>query len=194
MQVHPWLIASWPILEREIGRTEEIVSGLTHLGTTVAAECDDFGRLLGHTIWGGGDSGVGVAWDWVEAIEGVFALSDPMGVVSNVGYVDERGRPVADMVSAVQLNCITYSLPWQAEVAKATSMLRVAGSRSDGERPPSRPGARDKSGAPRMRNVLEDSAFRLSSAPGVAAETFSEERSRQSNNSRPPPRAPFVVA
>ena len=159
MQIHPWLIASWPIIERQIGRTEETVADLTHLGTTVAAECDDFGRLLGHTIWGASASGIGVAWDWVEAMEGVFALSDPMGVVSNIGYVDEVGRPVADLISAVQLNRITYSLPWQAEVAKATSILRLSGPCSDGERPPSRLTPRRKSGAPRIRNVLEDSAF-----------------------------------
>lgn len=159
MQIHPWVIASWPIIERAIDPTEEIVSDLTHLGTTVSPECDDFGRLLGHTIWGGTASRIGIAWDWVEALEGVFALSDPMSVVSNIGYFDKTGALVPYFAAAVQLNRITHSLPWQAEVAKATSILRLAGGRGDGETQPTTHRRRSKGDAPRIRSVLEDSAF-----------------------------------
>ena len=41
----------------------EIASDLHHLGTTVSADCDDYGRLLGHTIWGGLDED-GRLWGW----------------------------------------------------------------------------------------------------------------------------------
>ncbi len=104
----------------------EIASDLHHLGTTVSADCDDFGRLLGHTIWGGGESRIGIAWDWVEAMDGVFAISDPMGVVSNIGFVDKTGASLPDFMAAVQLNHITHALPWQAEVADATRRVRAA--------------------------------------------------------------------
>ncbi|MEO8835368.1 MAG: hypothetical protein ABI364_01365 [Caldimonas sp.] len=158
MQVHPWVIASWPIIERTTEPIDEIVSDLTHLGTTVSAERDDFGRLLGHTIWGGTASRIGIAWDWVEALEGVFALSDPMGVVSNIGYVDQTGALVPDFAAAVRLNRITHSLPWQAEVAKATSIMRRTGPRSDGEAALV-PQRRSGGGASRVRIVVEGSAF-----------------------------------
>jgi hypothetical protein len=125
-QLQPWMIAAWPIIERTIEPAMEIASDLHHLGTTVSADCDDYGRLLGHTIWGGADSGIGIAWDWVEAMDGVFAMSDPMGVVSNIGFVDNSGASLPDFMAAVQLNHITHELPWQAEVAEATRRVRAA--------------------------------------------------------------------
>jgi hypothetical protein len=120
------MIASWPIIERTVDAGTEIATDLHHLGTTVSADCDDYGRLLGHTIWGGTDSGIGLAWDWVEALDGVFAMSDPMGVVSNIGFIDKSGADVPDFMAAVQLNQITHSLPWQSQVAEATRRLRAA--------------------------------------------------------------------
>jgi hypothetical protein len=120
------MIAAWPIIERTVDPAIEIASDLHHLGTTVSADCDDYGRLLGHTIWGGAESQIGIAWDWVEALEGVFAMSDPMGVVSNIGFVDKSGASLPDFMAAVQLNQITHSLPWQSQVAEATRRLRAA--------------------------------------------------------------------
>ena len=125
MQLHPWIIASWPIIERTVAPAPEIADNLQHLGTTVSADCDDYGRLQGHTIWGGSDSGIGIAWDWIEALDGIFAMSDPMAVVSNIGFVDKAGASIPDFVAAVQLNRITHELPWQAEVANATRGLRA---------------------------------------------------------------------
>src|ERR1035438_7934299 len=107
MQLQPWFIASWPIIERSSDSTAELSPSLEHLGTTVSADCDEFGRLCGNTIWGAEDLGIGLAWDWTEACDGVFALSDPMGVVSNIGFVDETGASVTEIRSAVQLNRIT---------------------------------------------------------------------------------------
>ena len=118
------MIAAWPIIERTVDPAAEIATDLHHLGTTVSADCDDYGRLLGHTIWGGSASGIGIAWDWVEALDGVFAMADPMGVVSNIGFVDKTGSSIPDFMAAVQLNQITHSLPWQAEVVAATRRLR----------------------------------------------------------------------
>ncbi len=125
MQLHPWMIASWPIIERVVNPTIEIAHEFKHLGTSVSADYDDFGRLLGHTFWGISDSAVGIAWDWVEATDSVFAMLDPMGVVSNIGFVDAAGMGVPDFIAAVQLNRITHALPWQPHVSSATSALRA---------------------------------------------------------------------
>lgn len=126
MQLQPWLIASWPIIQRPCNEVLEATAALQHLGTTVSGDCDEFGRLLGNTIWGAADLRVGLAWDWTEAHDGVFALSDPMGVVSNIGFVDEVGESLPDRLSAVHLNRIAHGLPWQAEVAKATQAVRAS--------------------------------------------------------------------
>jgi hypothetical protein len=125
-QLQPWMIAAWPIIERTVDPAMGFASDLHHLGTTVSADCDDYGRLVGHTIWGGVASGIGIAWDWVEAIDGVFAMADPMGVVSNIGFIDRTGESIPEFMAAVQLNHITHALPWQAEVAEATRCVRVA--------------------------------------------------------------------
>lgn len=123
-QLHPWMIASWPIIERSVDCSPEIISSLRHLGTAVSSDCDDYGRLMGHTMWGGIDSGVGIAWDWIETLDGVFALSDPMGIVTNILFTDESGTGLSELLTAVQLNNITHELPWQPEVGNITIQRR----------------------------------------------------------------------
>lgn len=126
MQLHPWVISSWPIIEHRATLAPTIANALQHLGTVVSGDCDEYGRLLGHTIWGAEDLSIGVAWDWTEALDGVFTLSDPMGVISNIGFVDDTGASIPESSTAVQLNRITHALAWQAEVSKATRGLRAA--------------------------------------------------------------------
>ena len=125
MQLQPWIIASWPIIEHPSDSATELAGHVQHLGTTVSADCDEYGRICGHTIWGATHSGVGIAWDWIEAHDGVFALADPMGVVSNIEFVDEAGNEVSDLMSTLQLNRITHELSWQEEVSKVTCSLRA---------------------------------------------------------------------
>lgn len=152
------MIAAWPIIERTVDPATEIATDLHHLGTTVSADCDDYGRLLGHTIWGGTDSGIGIAWDWVEALDGVFAMSDPMGVVSNIGFVDKSGSSIPEFMAAVQLNHITHALPWQAEVAEATRRVRAAQPWFERVRS-SRSRARSMPDYPLRGNVARDSGL-----------------------------------
>lgn len=153
------MIAAWPIIERTVDPATEIATDLHHLGTTVSADCDDYGRLLGHTIWGGADSGIGIAWDWVEALDGVFAMSDPMGVVSNLGFVDKSGSSIPEFMAAVQLNHITHALPWQAEVAEATRRVRAAQPWFERVRS-SRSRARSMADYPLRGHVARDSGLR----------------------------------
>ena len=135
MQLQPWLISSWPSVCWPNVEVLAIVGELHHLGTVVSEDCDDYGRLLGHTIWGTRNEDVGVAWDWTETMNGIFALSDPMGVVSNIEFVDEEGVAIPG-ASVVQLNRITHSLRWQDEVANATQGQRTLASRASRIKPP----------------------------------------------------------
>ena len=137
MNVQPWKISSWPIIERATADAHAIATDLRHLGTVVSDDCDEFGRLLGHTIWGDVSSGtIGVAWDWTETLDGVFALSDPMAVISNIDFVDTRGVSIDETILAVRLNQITHSLPWQDEVSRATMQQRESAPWSTRLRPP----------------------------------------------------------
>jgi hypothetical protein len=137
MNIQPWQISSWPIIERATADARAIALDLHHLGTVVSDDCDEFGRLLGHTIWGNGTSGrIGVAWDWTETLDGVFALSDPMAVISNIDFIDTRGVSIDETALAVRLTQITHSLAWQAEVSKATREQRQREPWSTRLRPP----------------------------------------------------------
>ncbi|MEO6363062.1 MAG: hypothetical protein ABIO71_07515 [Caldimonas sp.] len=129
MTLEPWLIASWPIIDRPCSSDTELASGLLHLGTTVSGDRDDFGRLFGNTIWGTPEADIGIAWDWTEAHDGVFAVSDPMGIVSNVNFIDDSGEALCELKAAVSLNRIAHSLSWQGEVAEATRALRTSSPR-----------------------------------------------------------------
>ena len=126
MQIYPWIIASWPIIERPSELAAELAVELRHLGTTVSEDCDEYGRFLGHTIWGADGLEIGIAWDWVEAHDGVFAMSDPMGIVSNIRFLDREDRVIPEFMSAVQLNRIAHELSWQSEVAHVTCGVRAA--------------------------------------------------------------------
>jgi hypothetical protein len=126
MQLQPWTIASWPIIRRSSQAESAIAAELQHLGTVVSGDRDEFGRLLGHTIWGAADLQIGLAWDWTETLDGVYAMSDPMHVSSNIYFVDTGGVVLREALTAVCLNRITHALPWQLEVSKATSATPIS--------------------------------------------------------------------
>ncbi|HUP07743.1 MAG TPA: hypothetical protein VMU47_11360 [Caldimonas sp.] len=56
-------------------------------------------------------------------------MADPLGVISNLRFVNETGEPLDQRESAIRLHQIVHSLPWQSEVRRAlrpTGMTRVA--------------------------------------------------------------------
>lgn len=127
MKLEPWLIASWPIVQRPCSSDIALGATLVHLGTTVSPDNDDFGRLLGNTFWGTRALDIGVAWDWTEAHDEVFAVSDPMGIVSNIQFTeDASAEPLSELPAAVRLNRIAHGLHWQEIVAKVTQELRTS--------------------------------------------------------------------
>lgn len=79
---------------------------------------DEDSRCCGQTLWGAGpeDRSAGVAWDWVEIVEGVVAMADPMSVVTNLRLINANGEALGAQELAVQLHQMVYALPWQTEV------------------------------------------------------------------------------
>lgn len=77
---------------------------------------------MGQILWGlqvienGQALMLGVCWEWREVVPNVIALSNPMGVQSNVLLNDEGGRPVAQSVLVLHLNAAVNRFRWQRNV------------------------------------------------------------------------------
>lgn len=94
---------------------------LTHLGTRVLNLGDDSNLCTGQTLWGdeSEEQSAGVAWDWVRLQPGVVAMADPLGLVTNLKLLDERGEALTNVEIAVHLHQLVHALPWQSEVQRA---------------------------------------------------------------------------
>jgi len=51
--------------------------------------------------------------------EGVIAMADPLGLVTNLQLLNEQGEALSQLEIAVQLHQLVHSLPWQSEVHRA---------------------------------------------------------------------------
>ena len=82
---------------------------------------------MGQTLWGNPSSKAvaGVAWDWVELQQGVFAMADPLGLVTNLRLVVPRGEALSNTQVALYLNELVRTLPWQSEVKRALQTDQV---------------------------------------------------------------------
>lgn len=85
---------------------------------------DDACLCRGQTLWGdpSATQSAGVAWDWVELQQGVVAMADPLGLVTNLKLVDDDGEALTHVATAVHLHQIVHTLPWQSEVRRALDL------------------------------------------------------------------------
>lgn len=113
-----WIVCAWPPLLWQAECAPEL--HFVHLGTHVF-NVGDSEHPCGQTVWGNpsADPAAGVAWDWVEVQEGVVAMADPMGLVTNLHLIGSDGAPLPSTQAAVHLNGIVHALPWQSEVQRA---------------------------------------------------------------------------
>lgn len=115
-----WIVYAWPPVLCQAASTPDL--HLIHLGTRVLSFGDEDEPCSGQTLWGSSDANersAGVAWDWVEIQRGVVAMSDPLGMVTNLRLLDERGEALSQLQVAVRLHQIVHTLPWQNEVQRA---------------------------------------------------------------------------
>ncbi|CAN5919045.1 hypothetical protein BH11PSE8_BH11PSE8_38250 [soil metagenome] len=114
-----WIVYAWPPVLWQASCAPEL--HLIHLGTRVLTFGDEASLCSGQTLWGDSSEtrSAGVAWDWVEIQEGVVAMSDPLGLVTNLKLLDARGEALSNLQVAVQLHQIVHGLPWQSEVRRA---------------------------------------------------------------------------
>lgn len=113
-----WIVYAWAPVLWQAACAPDL--HLVHLGTRVLTYGDDDGPCSGQTLWGGHSEAcsAGVAWDWVELRQGVVAMSDPLGMVTNLRMLDERGEELNQRQIAMQLHQLVHALPWQSEVER----------------------------------------------------------------------------
>ncbi|MEO5845058.1 MAG: hypothetical protein ABIQ33_09480 [Caldimonas sp.] len=82
---------------------------------------DDLCPCTGQTLWGDEreEQSAGVAWDWVRLQQGVVAMSDPLGLVTNLKLLDDDGEALTEFQVALRLHHLVHALPWQSEVHRA---------------------------------------------------------------------------
>jgi hypothetical protein len=113
-----WAVCAWPTLLWQAAEARGLE--LMHLGTQVLTKRDE-GQCSGQTLWGkqGQGEAAGLAWDWVEIREGVVAMADPLGVITNVRFLNDRGEALPEREVAIRLQRLVHALPWQTEVRRA---------------------------------------------------------------------------
>jgi hypothetical protein len=114
-----WIVYAWAPVLWQAADTPEL--HLIHLGTRVLSFGDASNPCTGQTLWCDQTDTckAGVAWDWVELRHGVVAMSDPLGVVTNLRLVDPDGAALNQAQIALRLHEIVHALPWQTEVERA---------------------------------------------------------------------------
>jgi hypothetical protein len=113
------MVCAWPPVLWQEDATPRL--HLVHRGTHVLTHGDDAQQPSGQTLWAemAGDFTAGVAWDWVELRDGVYAIADPLGLVTNLQLLDASGSVLGPFETARRLNMLVHALPWQAEVRRA---------------------------------------------------------------------------
>lgn len=126
----PWAVVSWPEVEYYLPKQRARWPRFRQGG--ISFECQPAGQLqAGTSVWVTeiADKQVGLAWDWVETRNGVVALIDPNGIVSNLRFLrdeDHFESPAAAVVSATRL---VHALPWQKVVQHELGTARAKSSR-----------------------------------------------------------------
>lgn len=118
-----WIVCAWPPVLWQVD--DDAPLHLVHLGTRVLSLGDADGPCTGQTLWGETTAQpvAGVAWDWVEVQDGVVAMADPFGLVTNIRLLNARGEALSDFQVAAHLNGLVHALPWQSEVQRALHHL-----------------------------------------------------------------------
>jgi hypothetical protein len=113
-----WIVYAWAPVLWQASSAPRL--HLVHLGTRVLTFGDDESPCSGQTLWADDSEScaAGVAWDWVELRRGVVAMSDPLGMVTNLRLIDAQGEVMSQTQIAVHLHPLVHALPWQSEVKR----------------------------------------------------------------------------
>jgi hypothetical protein len=124
-------ISKWDPFEASLLEWRRLCKRMRYLDSSRGIDFDRDRTHLGEVLWGidlkddARSSGmIGVCWEWREVIPNVLALSNPLGVRSNVVLKDERGEVVAPSMLVLHLNAAVNRFAWQANLTTHGSVRR----------------------------------------------------------------------
>jgi len=90
---------------------------------TMEDEAADGQAPSGVTVWGAllREQQAVVSWRWVMVEGGIPVVADPLGIWSNIEFVDDDARPVRPGRVVLELGALVCSLPWQQRVPRRGS-------------------------------------------------------------------------
>jgi hypothetical protein len=121
-------INDWKPFEASLLEWRRLCRQMKFLDSSRAIDEDhtQMGRILWglKVVQGGSPFMLGVCWEWREVIPNVVALSNPMGVQSNVILNEASGEPVAQSALVLHLNAAVSKFRWQQDVTRQTNLVR----------------------------------------------------------------------
>jgi hypothetical protein len=141
----PWSVAAWPPVLTTLQAALQFQ--FAHLDTRITTGSAD-SPVCGHTLWGSrsADGTTGVSWEWVQITEGVVAMANPFGLITNLQLLGARGELLTRYEATLRLNTLLHALPWQKEVQRALHFhedafdVAVASTHESAAPPPQRGG------------------------------------------------------
>lgn len=128
MDVHTWQLRSWP--ECPLHVPEELSNWIEfrHVRTWIhtGSAHAEIPFLRGETIWFGSHAQqqVCLAWEWNELRSGVFCISVPNTIVSNIKFLDAHGNPEREEAAIISATRLLHGLQWQQVVADQVNTAR----------------------------------------------------------------------
>ena len=103
-------ISTWEPFEASLLEWRRLCKRMQFLDSVQEIDGDSDHTHLGEVLWGvevkdgSASRMLGVCWEWREVIPNVVALSNPLGIQSNVRLKDEMGALVAPAKLVLHLN------------------------------------------------------------------------------------------
>jgi hypothetical protein len=117
----PWHVASWRDVSLALSQRQGMIRRLAHRACSGPPDGELREGARGQVMWSCDtpQGPVGLSWDWFALRPGVLVMADPMKIVSNLVFVDDEGRPLAESQRIVELNDVAHALAWQPVVLRA---------------------------------------------------------------------------
>jgi hypothetical protein len=116
-------VNKWDFFEASLLEWRRLCKRMKYLDSSRGIDFDRDRTHLGEVLWGielksaaGPTRMIGLCWEWREVIPNVLALSNPLGIQSNLLLKDERGEIVAPSTLVLHLNAAVNSFAWQSDL------------------------------------------------------------------------------
>jgi hypothetical protein len=116
-------VNKWDLFEASLLEWRRLCKRMKYLDSSRGIDFDRDRTHLGEVLWGielknvaGSSRMIGLCWEWREVIPNVLALSNPLGIQSNLLLKDERGEIVVPSKLVLHLNAAVNSFAWQSDL------------------------------------------------------------------------------